>query len=206
MPITRDHAIPTGGTLVFARTVGGQNDIYTISVDGVGGESSLVLLPSPNDDIPVDVTDGGRVIFIRSNGLTMNLFSIDATGVGGETQLTSSGDILFYGGSTPGGRAIFNRFDLTGFQFDVFSIKADGTSTEAALAADPVSNEEFSGISSDGRVIITRTVGTQTDLIVINADGTGTETALAADPVNNEVFKGVTANGRVIFERPRLNP
>jgi len=193
--------VTTDGTLVFARTVGGQNDIYTISVDGVGGESSLVLLPSPNDDIPVDVTSGGRVIFIRSNDLTMNLFSIDATGVGGETQLTSSGDILFYGGSTPGGRVIFNRFDLTGFQFDVFSIKADGTGTEATLAADPVSNEEFSGISSDGRVIITRTVGTQTDLIVINADGTGTETALAVDPVNNEVFKGVTANGRVIFER-----
>ena len=191
--------VTTGGVLAFARTVGvGNNDIFTISADGVGGESTLVS--TLDDEIPADVTAGGRVVFIRSDGVTMNLFSIDATGVGGETQLTTTGDILFYGASTPGGRVIYNRFDLMTFQFDVFSRNADGSGGEATLAGDPVNSEEFSGISSDGKVIITRTVGVQTNLIAINADGTGPEIPLATG-VTSEVFLGVTANGRVIFGR-----
>jgi hypothetical protein len=195
-----------GGVIAFARTVGlSDNDIFTISADGVGGESSLVS--TPDDEIPVDVTAGGRVVFIRSDGFAMNLFSINATGTGGETQLTTTGDILFYGGSTKGERVIYNRLDLFTFQYDVFSRNADGSGVEATLAADLVnSNEEFSGISSDGKVIITRTVGTvgtvgaQTNLIAINADGTGPEIPLAIDPAS-EVFLGVTDNGRVIFGR-----
>ncbi len=195
--------IAAGNVVVFARTEGGfgsPSDIFTIDADGLSAASPLVATAAV-DELPVGVTASDLVIFIRSNGVTMNLFSIDAGGVGSETQLTTSGDILFYGGSTPSGRVIFNRFDLFTFQFDVFSINADGNGGESALAADPVNNEEFSGISSDERVIFTRTAGGQTDLYSINADGSGTEAALADDPVNNEVFKGVTANGRVIFER-----
>lgn len=200
--------IAAGGLVIFARTLAGppsHNDIFTIDADGLSPESTLVA--TTDDELPVGVTAGDFVIFMRTSGFVFNLLSIGASGTPGEVQLAASdflltGEFLLYGGST-GGRIIYNRCDLVP-ECDVFSRNDDGSGVEATLAGDPVLNEVFAGISSDGRVIIVRDNGVTTELISINADGTGGEILLATAPTPappGEVFKGVTANGRVIFER-----
>ena len=138
----------------------------------------------------------------------MDLLSIGASGTPGEVQLATSdvltSGLLLYGGSTAGGRVVFQRCDFFTSECDVFSRNADGSGPEATLAGDPGLNEEFEGISSDGRVIIVRVNGATTELISIIADGSAPAVPLATAPTPvppGEVFKGVTANGRVIFER-----
>ena len=198
--------IAAGTLVVFARTVGGlQNDIFTIEADGMSAESPLVA--TSDDELPVGVTAGDLVIFIRTTALLeMNLLSIGASGAPGESLIATSDlgafDFLTYGGSTTG-RVIYNICNLLSGNCDVFSRNADGSGIEATLAGDPLKNEVFTGISSDGLVIIVRDDGATTELISIAADGSG-EVLLASAPTPappGEVFKGVTANGRVVFER-----
>lgn len=199
--------IAAGNVVVFARTVGGlQNDIFTIDADGLSLESSLVA--TVDDELPVGVTTSNLVIFLRTTGLVMNLLSVGASGTPGEVQLAASDvlttGLLLYGGSTAGGRIVYQRCDFFTSECDVFSRNADGSGPEGTLAGDPGLNEEFAGISSDGLVIIARVNGATTELISISADGSAPAVPLATAPTPvppGEVFKGVTANGRVIFER-----
>jgi len=197
--------IAANDLVIFARTVGGlQNDIFTIDADGSSPESPLVA--TADDELPVGATASNLVIFMRTTGTVFNLLSIGASGTPAEAQLASADLVAFelisYGGST-GGRVIYNICNLFTGNCDVFSRNADGTGIEATLTGDPVLNEVFAAVSSDGLVIIVRDDGITTELISINADGTG-ETQLVTTPTPvppGEVFKGVTANGRVIFER-----
>ena len=200
--------IAAGTLVVFARTVGGlQNDIFTIEADGLSLESPLVF--TGDDELPVGVTAGDLVIFMRTTGFTFNLLSIGASGTPVEAQLASAnglaGDFISYGGST-GGRVIYDHCNLISGLCDVFSRNADASDSQATLAGDPLLNEVFVGISSDGRVIIVRDNGDgTTDLLSIDAAGSAPAIVLATAPTptlpGGEVFKGVTANGRVIFER-----
>lgn len=209
LDIEAGGGIASGTLVVFARTVGGlQNDIFTREADGLSAEASLVA--TPDDELPVGVTASNLVIFMRTTGggLTMNLLSVGASGSPAVAPIASSDvlitGLLLYGGSTAGGRVIYQRCDFLTSECDVFSRNADGSGSEATLAGDLVLNEMFAGISSDGRVIIVRVNGATTDLLSINADGSGGLLLLASAPTPvapAEVFKGVTANGRVIFER-----
>ncbi|MDH3389453.1 MAG: hypothetical protein OEN02_16300, partial [Gammaproteobacteria bacterium] len=205
--------VTAGGLVVFNR----DTNAFSRNVDGSGSDNALA--PTANTEQASDVTASGLVIITRTTisfpTVVTDLVSVDASGAPGETLLASAsadillvtGELIVYGGSTPAGRVIFQRCDLI-LDCDVFSRNEDGSGTEAILAANAGEIEVFSGVSSDGLVIITREiggVGGTTELISVNADGSGGENLLATSPTptlpNGEVFKGVTANGRVIFER-----
>lgn len=195
--------LTSDGRVVYDSTAGlTDSDVYSIFADGSGG---MTLAATPEFEAGGGIAAGNVVVFARTEsgfGGPSDIFTIDADGLSAASPLvdTAAVDELPVG-VTASGLVIFMR--TTGTVFNLLSIGASGTPTEAQLAnADLGAFELISyGGSTGGRVIynICNLFTGNCDVFSRNADGSGVEATLAGDPLLIEVFAGVSSDGLVII-------
>ena len=195
--------LTSDGRVVYDSTAGlTDSDVYSIFADGSGG---MTLAATPEFEAGGGIAAGNVVVFARTEsgfGGPSDIFTIDADGLSAASPLvdTAAVDELPVG-VTASDLVIFMR--TTGTVFNLLSIGASGTPTEAQLAnADLGAFELISyGGSTGGRVIynICNLFTGNCDVFSRNADGSGVEATLAGDPLLIEVFAGVSSDGLVII-------
>ena len=169
--------------MIFTRSVGANENLYSINADGTG----LVTLANSADDEWVGgITSDNRVIVNRSvGGAQVDIYIINADGTGGLNPVLVAPDSDGAYGITSNNRVLFGR-SVGGANYDLYSINPDGSglvvlanSADAEMMAGILQCLKcgFSeGVTSNNRVIFERWTGSQYDLYSINADGTGLAT------------------------------
>lgn len=173
---------------------GGTGSIYLLN--GVGGAATNVTTnTTPFEYTVVGITNTGQVIIERTVSGQNDIY-------GGSLPLAASADDERYQGSTASGQVIYSRLGLIPgtltFQDDLYIVNPDGTHT--VPLANTTSDEYFSAVAPDGRIIYTSCTNGLCDLYAVNADGTG-NVPLANSASFQEFFQGITASGRVIYSK-----
>lgn len=115
----------------------------SINVDGTG--LATLIADTSNAVYFIDETPSGRLIFVEQDGSGLyNMYSVDTFG-NGLVQLADKVDRSSFKGETANGRIIIERrSDPTSDQYDIISVKADGT--DLKMIASSVDDERFEAI------------------------------------------------------------
>jgi Tol biopolymer transport system component len=113
------------GRIVYVSNYAGNNDIYTISIDGTG-EQQLTNSPADEYD-PAWSPDGSKIAFVRNDGGNRDIWVMNPDG-SGQLRLTGSSASDRYPSWSPDGKAIAFRSNRSpSTSFDIWKMAADGS-------------------------------------------------------------------------------
>jgi Calx-beta domain len=180
-----------GGRVIYRRTVGSQDDLYSVRPNG------SETLPIAHDAVFeefVAVTQGGRILFYRVDG-GRALYSVAPDGTALAGLGTEPGDHQFV--ALLDEERLVYRHEPSPGQYDLFAVNADGTAQ--SVLANTTVPELLAGVTASGRVVFERLLSGHKDIFAVDDDGTSLAT-LAATPFT-EGFAGALPDGRVLYLR-----
>ncbi|HLU07933.1 MAG TPA: Calx-beta domain-containing protein [Woeseiaceae bacterium] len=179
------------GRVIYRRTVGSQDDLYSVRPDG---SETLSIAHDAAFEEYVTSTQGGRILFYRVDG-DRALYSVNPDGTALAGLGTEPGEHQFV--RLLDEERLVYRHEPSPGQYDLFAVNADGTA-QSALANTTVP-ELLAGITASGRVVFERLLSGHKDIFAVDDDGTSLAT-LAATPFT-EGFAGALPDGRVLYLR-----
>ena len=117
---------PDGTKLAFDSNRSESRDVYTMNADGSGQTNLTAANPSLDSD-PDWSPDGAKLLFVSARGLATSVWSMNADGSGGEVDVTKAGNFDADPAWSPDGSHIVFTRALSGFTFNLWTARADGT-------------------------------------------------------------------------------
>jgi TolB protein len=185
---------PDDRRIAFARSAGGQSDIYVVPVDG-GAKPQDLTRNSPADERgPAWSPDGTRIAYERDGSIAV----MRADGTSSRT-LTTSGTGVSPAWSPDGRRLAFAGRASDADDWEIYVMSANGTGMRS-LAPDPAIDLDPVWSPDGGSIAFTSTRGTNYDIFVMSADGTGVRQLTGASATDTtadwqSVDRGPVATG-----------
>jgi Tol biopolymer transport system component len=208
---TATATLPVGsnGKIAYNRSLGPQNDVFTINPDG-SGAVNLTNTASPfSESDPAWSPTGARIALVRCGmGSACDITAMNADG-SAVTNLTNTALPVqeFAPAFSPDGRLVaFDRSE-PGAGSTIWAMNSDGTSPMRLTAPAPMTSSDFSPeFSPDGRTIaFTRCfsgIPGQCDLMLMNTDGSVQRKLTETSPPNSELGASFAPSGaNLVFQQ-----
>jgi Tol biopolymer transport system component len=191
------------GKIVFAETVSGNTDIYTIPASGFA-ETRLTTDAGVDSD-PAWSPDGTKIVFVSNRSPhagDFEIYKMDANGTN-QTRLTNASSIghdADPGWSADGTEIVFTS-NRDG-NFDLYKVKADNTGSATHLTETSPGSDTFPAWSPDGtKIAFQRAGGTITDICVLTLSGPSTNCFLNPPSGAHDQHPSWSPDGkRIAFE------
>ena len=115
----------SNGKIAFARTLGGNYEIFTMNADGTGGTN--LTTNSVNDEEPDWSPTGKKIAFARTLGGDYEIYKMNADGTSVQN-VTNNAAIDSYPAWSPNGKKIAFLSERDRANFEIYKMNPDGTS------------------------------------------------------------------------------
>src|SRR3989441_8920247 len=160
----------SNGKIAFVSNRDGNNEIYTMNVDGTGVSRLTVNVAS--DVSPTWSPDGTKIAFVSNRDGNNEIYTMNADGTGVTRLTTSASDDLSPAWSPDGSKIAFQTNRDSGFSPEIYVMNVDGsgqtrltvnTAIDLAPAWSPDGTKIAFSTNRDGNY----------EIYTMNADGTG---------------------------------